>query len=82
VKHEDFAAQLDAYVDGELVGNEARDMERHARECATCAQAHERQLALRSAIRERLPALQALDRKLSSWPRLFGSRCLVGLSKR
>jgi SAM-dependent methyltransferase len=29
-----------------------------------------------------LPALQALDRKLSSWPRLCGSRCLVGLSKR
>ena len=29
-----------------------------------------------------LPALQALDRKLSSWPRLFGSRCLVGLCKR
>jgi anti-sigma factor RsiW len=59
VKHEDFAAQLDAYVDGELVGNEARDMELHARECARCAHAHERHLALRSAIRERLPALQA-----------------------
>ena len=59
MKHEDFAAQLDAYVDGELVGNEARDMELHARECATCAHAHERHLALRSAIRERLPALQA-----------------------
>ncbi len=29
-----------------------------------------------------LPALQALDRKLSRWPRLFRSRCLGGLSKR
>ena len=29
-----------------------------------------------------LPALQALDQWLSRWPRLFGSRCLVGLSKR
>jgi anti-sigma factor RsiW len=59
MKHTDFAAQLDAYVDGELVGNEARDMEGHARECAACAHTHERHLALRAAIRERLPALRA-----------------------
>src|SRR2546423_13640445 len=59
MKHTDFAAQLDAYVDGELVGNEARDMEAHARECAACAHTHERHLALRAAIRERLPALRA-----------------------
>src|SRR6267143_4165273 len=36
-------------------------MEAHARECAACAHTHERQLALRSAIREQLPALQAPD---------------------
>jgi len=59
VKHDDFAAQLDAYVDGELVGSEAQDMERHLRECAACAHAHERRRVLQATVRERLPALRA-----------------------
>ena len=59
MKHDDFAAQLDAYGDGELMGNEAREMERHLRECAACARAHERQRVLRATMRAQLPALTA-----------------------
>ncbi len=69
MKHDDFAAQLDAYGDGELMGNEAREMERHLRECAACARAHERQRVLRATMRAQLPALTA-PRELRSRVRL------------
>lgn len=34
---EEFKTRLDAYIDGELTNEERSDLERHAQECASCA---------------------------------------------
>lgn len=55
----DFETQLGAYVDGELGDAPAHDLEAHLRQCATCARAYERQLALREAMTAHAPSLVA-----------------------
>jgi anti-sigma factor RsiW len=62
----DFEAQLGAYIDEELPAEAARDMAAHLGGCAACARAHERQLALRAAIQEQVPAFRAPDRLRAS----------------
>jgi len=56
---QDFEAQLGAYVDAELPTAAVREMEQHLATCAACAGARERLFALRQALTEHAPALQA-----------------------
>src|SRR2546426_4225596 len=55
----DFEAQLDAYIDNELPPAVVGEMTEHLDACAACARSHERQLALRRALTQHAPALQA-----------------------
>ena len=55
----DFEAQLDAYIDNELPPAVVGEMTEHLGACAACARSHERQLALRRALTQHAPALQA-----------------------
>jgi len=55
----DFEAQLDAYIDNELPPAVVDEMTEHLGACAACARSHERQLALRRALTQHAPALQA-----------------------
>jgi len=55
------AAQLEAWLDGELDAAEAAAVEAHLKDCGTCAAAAGRYRALRAAIRVELPALTAPD---------------------
>ena len=55
------SAQLDAYLDEELAAGDARTLEAHLAQCTTCTRAREERLALRAAIKARLPAFQAPD---------------------
>jgi anti-sigma factor RsiW len=59
--HPERSDQLDAYLDDELAGSEAREMEEHLASCADCGRAREDRLALRAAIRARMPSLVAPD---------------------
>lgn len=47
---------LHAYLDGELVGDERRNVEAHLRACAACRRAHDNELALAAAIRQAVPS--------------------------
>src|SRR2546427_13246392 len=55
----DFEAQLDAYIDNELPPAVVDEMTEHLGACAACARSHEGQLALRRALTQHAPALQA-----------------------
>ena len=57
--HPDVEAQLDAYLDGELAAVDARELEAHIAQCADCARFRDGRLALRAAIKARVPAFQA-----------------------
>ncbi len=57
--HPEIELQLDAYVDGELAPEEARELETHLKECAECARLHEARVALSAAIRQRVPAFRS-----------------------
>ena len=59
--HPVFEAQLDAYLDGELDAADARALEAHVAQCATCARLRDEQLALRDAIAAHIPSFQAPD---------------------
>ena len=59
--HPGFEAQLDAYLDGELAGADARELEAHLTQCPECARFRDGRLALRAAISARVPAFQAPD---------------------
>lgn len=59
--HPDLTAQLDAYLDDELAAVDAREFEAHLAQCADCARLRDDRLALRAAIKARLPALHASD---------------------
>ncbi len=58
----DLEQRIGALADGELVEAEARDVEEHLRSCPTCRAAHERVLALRTALEQHAPPLAAPDR--------------------
>src|SRR5437867_1118262 len=59
--HRELELHLDAYLDGELAGDEVRELEAHLSECRECARLRETRVALGAAIREQLPALRAPD---------------------
>ncbi len=59
--HRELELQLDAYVDGELAPEDARELEAHLSGCGDCARLHEARVALSAAIREQVPALRAPD---------------------
>ncbi|MGH7593963.1 MAG: anti-sigma factor family protein [Gemmatimonadales bacterium] len=50
----EFEVQLGPYLDDELSESAARTLEEHRRGCRDCTQAHERQLAVRAAMKEHL----------------------------
>ena len=51
--------QLDAYVDGELAPQDARQLEAHFKECPECAGLRDARIALGAAIRREIPPFQA-----------------------
>src|SRR2546428_5632837 len=59
--HPVLEAQLDAYLDGELTADDARELEAHLVQCPDCARFRDGRIALRAAITARVPALQAPD---------------------
>ena len=59
MSHPHVEAQLDAYLDGELAAVDARELEAHIARCADCARFRDGRLALRAAIKVRVPAFQA-----------------------
>jgi len=59
VTHPSFEAQLDAYLDDELAPPEARELEAHIAQCPECARFRDERLALRAAIKARVPGFQA-----------------------
>jgi len=61
VTHREIELQLDAYVDGELASEDARELETHLKECRECARRHEARVALSAAIRQHVPAFRAPD---------------------
>jgi len=61
VTHREFELQLDAYVDGELAPEEARELEAHLKGCGDCAQVHDQRVALSTAIRAQVPTFRAPD---------------------
>jgi len=61
VTHRELELQLDAYVDGELEPEDARDLEAHLKACDDCARLHGARVTLSAAIREHVPAFLAPD---------------------
>src|SRR3989442_5375570 len=59
--HPVLEAQLDAYLDGELTADDARELEAHLVQCADCAGFRDERIALRAAIAAHVPPLQAPD---------------------
>src|SRR5881396_3967920 len=59
--HPVLEAQLDAYLDGELTADDARELEAHLVQCPDCAGFRDERIALRAAIAAHVPALQASD---------------------
>jgi len=57
--HEEMQLQVDAYLDGELAGADARELEAHLRDCAECSRMQQEREALAAAIRREIPALRA-----------------------
>jgi anti-sigma factor RsiW len=57
--HSELELQMDAYVDGELAPQDARELEAHLKECRDCARLHDARIALGTAIRAEIPALRA-----------------------
>lgn len=57
--HPDFAGRVDAYLDDELAVSDALELEAHLAHCPACARFRDDRMALRAAIKARLPALQA-----------------------
>jgi anti-sigma factor (TIGR02949 family) len=57
--HPNLEAQLDAYLDGELAPDDARALEAHIDACAECTRFRDTRLALRTAIRTRVPRFTA-----------------------
>lgn len=57
--HEEMRLQLDAYVDGELAPQDARELEQHLDECRECAALRDARIALGAAIRREIPPFHA-----------------------
>lgn len=61
MSHPYLDSQLDAYLDGELSAADARELESHLGQCPECTRFLDGRLALRSAIKARIPRLHAPD---------------------
>src|SRR5205823_1520478 len=61
VTHSAVAAQLDAYLDGELAAPDAAELEQHLRACPECSRLERRRRALSTALRDELPRFPAPD---------------------
>src|SRR5207248_550115 len=59
--HASFESQIDAYLDGELAKDDAREMATHIAGCAECIRFRNERTALRSAIAARAPESRAPD---------------------
>src|SRR4051812_35545938 len=59
--HALFESQIDAYLDGELAGDDARELDKHVATCAECARFRNERKVLRSAIAARAPEFRAPD---------------------
>ena len=57
--HPNLESQLDSYLDGELAPDDARALEAHIAACAECTRFRDTRLALRAAIRTRVPRFTA-----------------------
>ncbi len=59
--HPVLESELDAYLDGELAADDARELEAHLAHCPECVRFREERLALRAAIGAQLPTFPAPD---------------------
>jgi anti-sigma factor RsiW len=59
--HSELELQVDAYLDGELAAQDARELEAHLKECRHCGRLRDSRLALGAAIRAEVPAFRAPD---------------------
>jgi anti-sigma factor RsiW len=59
--HSELELQLDAYLDGELAAQDARDFAAHLKECHQCARLHDARVELGTAIRAEVPPFRAPD---------------------
>ena len=59
--HPVFESELDAYLDGELAADDARELEAHLAHCPECVRFRDERLELRAAIAAQMPAFQAPD---------------------
>ena len=57
--HPNFEAQVDAYLDGELATDDARQLETHLAQCPECTRFRDRRVELRAAIVAGVPTFQA-----------------------
>ena len=57
--HPNFEAQVDAYLDGELAADDARQLETHLTQCPECTRFRDRRVELRAAIVAGVPTFQA-----------------------
>ena len=55
--HSELELQVDAYLDGELAAQDARELEAHLKECRDCSHLRDSRLALGTAIRAEFPFL-------------------------
>ena len=72
--HPILDAQLDAYLDGELEAADARELESHLAHCPECTRFLDARLALRSAIKARIPKLLAPQTLQEHVRKRIGSR--------
>ena len=61
MSHPDMEAQIDAYLDGELAGSDAAEVEAHLAECTGCRRFRADRLALRAALAAEMPEVVAPD---------------------
>jgi anti-sigma factor (TIGR02949 family) len=57
--HSELELQVDAYLDGELAAQDARQLEAHLKQCPDCARLRDSRIALGAAVRAEVPALLA-----------------------
>jgi anti-sigma factor (TIGR02949 family) len=61
VTHPVFETELDAYLDGELADDDARELEAHLAQCPECVRFRDERLELRAALAAQMPVFQAPD---------------------
>jgi anti-sigma factor (TIGR02949 family) len=57
--HQDMRLQVDAYLDGELAPQDARELELHLKQCSQCSSLRDARVALSTSIRRELPGFTA-----------------------